>query len=146
MTSRILYTKPSITDKEVHYATEADRNGCGDRCYEYIHRFEDLFKRHLGVKYAIATSSCTGALHMGLAALGVGSGDVSDERRGGAGPGNEQSQDERAVEGGVWGGHTAAGAPGGAGGRAGPGGSEPAVVRGKLDGGAHGQECAWPRC
>lgn len=75
MTSRILYTKPSITDKEVHYATEAARNGWGDRCYEYIHRFEDLFKRHLGVKYAIATSSCTGALHMGLAALGVGSGD-----------------------------------------------------------------------
>jgi perosamine synthetase len=27
------------------------------------------------VKYAIATSSCTGALHMGLAALGIGSND-----------------------------------------------------------------------
>jgi perosamine synthetase len=75
MTPRIFYTKPSITEKEVEYATDAARNGWGDRCYEYIHRFEELFKRHLGVNYAIATSSCTGALHMGLAALGVGPGD-----------------------------------------------------------------------
>ena len=75
MTPRIHYTKPSITEKEIEYATDAARNGWGDRCYEYIHRFEELFKKHLGVKYAIATSSCTGALHMGLAALGVGPGD-----------------------------------------------------------------------
>jgi len=73
--SRIYYTKPSITDLEVEYATDAARNGWGERCYEYIGRFESLFKKHLGVKYAIATSSCTGAMHMGLAALGVGAGD-----------------------------------------------------------------------
>jgi len=64
MKSRIYYTKPSITDLEVGYATDAAREGWGDRCYEYIDRFEELFKQHLGVKYAIATSSCTGALHM----------------------------------------------------------------------------------
>ena len=75
MKPRIHYTKPSITDKEVEYATDAARNGWGERCYEYINRFEDLFKQHLGVKHAIATSSCTGALHMGMAALGVGMGD-----------------------------------------------------------------------
>ena len=72
---RIYYTKPSITEKEVEYATDAARNGWGDRCYEYIARFEEAFKAHLGVQYAIATSSCTGALHMGLAALGIGQGD-----------------------------------------------------------------------
>lgn len=72
---RIYYTKPSITELEVRYATDAVANGWGERCYEYIHRFEDLFRSHLGVKHAIATSSCTGALHMGLAALGVGPGD-----------------------------------------------------------------------
>jgi perosamine synthetase len=72
---RILYTKPSITEREVAYATDAAANGWGDRCYEYIDRFEALFKAHLGVKYAVATSSCTGALHMGLAALGIGPGD-----------------------------------------------------------------------
>jgi perosamine synthetase len=75
MKPRIFYTKPSITEKEVEYATDAARNGWGEKCYEYINRFEEAFKAHLDVKYAIATSSCTGALHMGLAALGVGPGD-----------------------------------------------------------------------
>lgn len=75
MKPRIYYTKPSITEKEVAYATDAARNGWGDKCYEYIQRFEGLFREHLGVKYAVATSSCTGALHMGLAAAGVGPGD-----------------------------------------------------------------------
>ncbi len=75
MKPRILYTKPSITEREVAYATDAAANGWGDRCYEYIDRFEALFKAHLGVRHAIATSSCTGALHMGLAALGIGPGD-----------------------------------------------------------------------
>jgi perosamine synthetase len=75
MSSRIYYTKPSITEKEVEYATDAARNGWGERCFEYINRFEEAFKAHLGVTYVIATSSCTGALHMGMAGLGIGSGD-----------------------------------------------------------------------
>jgi perosamine synthetase len=75
MKPRIHYTKPSITELEVSYATDAATNGWGDKCYEYIYRFEELFKAHLGIKYAIATSSCTGALHMGMAALGIGPGD-----------------------------------------------------------------------
>jgi perosamine synthetase len=72
---RIAYTKPSITDLEVRFATDAAANGWGERCYEYIGRFESAFKAHLGVKHAIATSSCTGALHMAMAALGIGPGD-----------------------------------------------------------------------
>lgn len=75
MKPRIHYTKPSITELEVRYATDAAANGWGEKCYEYIDRFEEAFKAHLGVKYAIATSSCTGALHMGMAALGIGPGD-----------------------------------------------------------------------
>jgi perosamine synthetase len=72
---RILYTKPSITDVEVRYATDAAANGWGERCYDYINRFERGFAAHLGVRHAIATSSCTGALHLGMAALGIGAGD-----------------------------------------------------------------------
>ena len=75
MNSRILYTKPSITDLEVQYASDAARNGWGENCYDYIVKFENLFKDHLGVDFAIATSSCTGALHMGLAGLNIGPGD-----------------------------------------------------------------------
>ena len=72
---KIPYTQPSITDLEVEYAADAARNGWGEHCYDYIFRFEDAFKQYLGVKYAIATSSCTGALHMGMHALGIGPGD-----------------------------------------------------------------------
>lgn len=75
MTVRIPYTKPSITQLEIEFATDAVTNGWGERCYEYITRFERSFAEHIGVDYAIATSSATGALHMGLAALGIGPGD-----------------------------------------------------------------------
>ena len=71
MKSKIHYTKPSITELEVSYATDAARNGWGEMCYEYINKFEDKFKEFTGAKYAIATSSCTGAIHMGLSALGI---------------------------------------------------------------------------
>jgi len=72
---KIPYTKPSITDLEIQYATDAAANGWGEHCYDYINRFEKAFKEHLGVQYAVATSSCTGALHMGMHALGIGPGD-----------------------------------------------------------------------
>ena len=75
MTNRILYTKPSITDLETQYAADAAANGWGERCYDYIVRFEKLFREYTGTTHAIATSSCTGAMHMGLAALGISEGD-----------------------------------------------------------------------
>jgi perosamine synthetase len=73
--SRIYYTKPSITEREIAYVTDAATHGWGERCYEYINRLEQALGAHLGVKHVVATSSCTGALHMGLAALGIGIGD-----------------------------------------------------------------------
>ena len=73
--SRIHYTKPSITALEIEYAHRAAAEEWGPRCYDSIKAFEAAFSDHLGVKHAIATSSCTGAIHMGLAALGIGPGD-----------------------------------------------------------------------
>jgi perosamine synthetase len=73
--SRIYYTKPSITALEIGYAADAASNGWGEHCYDYIHRFEAMFREHLGVKHAIATSSATGALHIGMAAMGISPGD-----------------------------------------------------------------------
>jgi perosamine synthetase len=72
---KIYYTKPSITDLEIKYAADAAANGWGEKCYAYIDRFEESFKKHLGTKYAISSSSCTGALHMGMSALNIGLGD-----------------------------------------------------------------------
>ncbi len=75
MANKIHYTKPSITPLEMAYAADAVATGWGEKCYDYINRFEAAFKAHLGTDFAIATSSCTGAMHMGLSALGVGAGD-----------------------------------------------------------------------
>jgi perosamine synthetase len=66
---------PSITPLETGYVADAASHGWGPRCYEYIHRFERDFGAHLGDTHAVATSSCTGALHLGLAAMGIGAGD-----------------------------------------------------------------------
>jgi len=41
MKLRIHYTKPSITELEIRYATDAARNGWGEHCYAYINRFEE---------------------------------------------------------------------------------------------------------
>ena len=73
--SQIYYAKPSITSLEVQYATDAAANGWGKNCYDYIERFEASFAKHIGSRHAVATSSGTGALQLGLAALGIGPGD-----------------------------------------------------------------------
>lgn len=69
--NRIAYTKPSIGELEEKYVSDAIKNGWGERCYDYIYRLEDSFSNYIGVKHSVATSSCTGALHLGLSAIGV---------------------------------------------------------------------------
>jgi perosamine synthetase len=51
---------------------DAIANGWGEKCYDYIDKFQTEFSSHIGSRFSIATSSCTGALHLGLAALGIG--------------------------------------------------------------------------
>ena len=72
----IPYTKPSITELEIEFATDAATNGWGKNCYDYIVKFEKEFGEYIGSKFCIATSSCTGALTLGLKALGI---DQNDE-------------------------------------------------------------------
>ncbi len=75
MSNKIVITKPSITELEINYVIDAISHGWGAKCYEYIFRFEKKFADFLGVKYSLATSSCTGAIHLALMALGVKAGD-----------------------------------------------------------------------
>lgn len=71
----IHYTKPSINELEVAYSTDSACNGWGESCNEYIHMFETAFRNLVSMQFAIARSSCTGALHMGFCALGIESED-----------------------------------------------------------------------
>jgi perosamine synthetase len=72
---KIVYTKPSITELEIQYVNDAVREEWGEHCYNSIVCLEQEFAEYLGVSRAITTSSCTGALTLGLAALGIGHGD-----------------------------------------------------------------------
>jgi perosamine synthetase len=71
----IPYAKPSITKVEMDLVAEAMAEGWGTNSNFYISKFEDDFSKKIGITNAIATSSCTGALHLGLAAAGIGPGD-----------------------------------------------------------------------
>jgi len=71
----IPFAKASMSNIEINYANDAVANGWGKKCYEYIDKFEVKFKEYLGTNYAIATSSCTGAMHIAVRALGIGVGD-----------------------------------------------------------------------
>jgi perosamine synthetase len=72
---KIAITKPSISDLEIEYVNDAIRHGWGSKCYDYIYRFERQFADYQKSKYALATSSCTGAIHIALMALGIKAGD-----------------------------------------------------------------------
>jgi len=65
---------PHIGDREIEEVVATLRSGwitTGPRTKE----FERLFGQYVGARHAIAVSSCTAALHIALAAIGVGPGD-----------------------------------------------------------------------
>ncbi|AXK39028.1 bifunctional GNAT family N-acetyltransferase/PLP-dependent aspartate aminotransferase family protein [Crenobacter cavernae] len=71
----ILTAGPSISAKEVVYSFDAALNGWNSNWSKYLTTFEKKFAEYVGVKYALATSSCTGALQIALMALDIGPGD-----------------------------------------------------------------------
>jgi perosamine synthetase len=71
----ILTAGPSISDLEINYVKDAIKNGWNNFHSDYIKKFEKKFADYIGVDYAVATSSCTGALHLALLAMGIGPGD-----------------------------------------------------------------------
>ncbi len=75
MSDRIPIAGPSITQREIDYATDAATNGWYDRAGEYPRRFEKAFAEYIGVKHAVSLPSCTSGLHLALAGLGIGPGD-----------------------------------------------------------------------
>jgi perosamine synthetase len=72
---RIPVNEPVITAEAKQYVLDALETGWVSSAGKYIQEFETAFARFLGVKHAVTTTSGTTALHLALAALGVGPGD-----------------------------------------------------------------------
>ena len=67
--------EPSMGEKELEYVTDCIRSGWVSALGEYVRRFEREFAAYCGVRYGVATHNGTVALHLALAALGIGPGD-----------------------------------------------------------------------
>jgi perosamine synthetase len=72
---QILTAGPSISYLERSFGLQAVSFGWNSNHSTFISRFEREFADYVGSKFAMATSSCTGALHLSLLALGIGPGD-----------------------------------------------------------------------
>ena len=72
---KILFVKPSISQLEIDYVNDAITHGWADNCYGYLNKYREELKDYFDVQYAWPTSSCHGAIHILLMALGVGPGD-----------------------------------------------------------------------
>ncbi len=75
MQSKIPVAGPWITEKEVSYVADAASNDWYDNAGRYVAKFEAAFAAYVGVRHAVSLPSCTSAIHLALAALGVGPGD-----------------------------------------------------------------------
>jgi perosamine synthetase len=67
--------EPLLGEKELEYVTDCVRSGWVSSLGEYVKRFEREFAAYCGVRYGVATHNGTVALHLALAALGIGLGD-----------------------------------------------------------------------
>lgn len=71
----ILASGPSVTQKEISYLTRAARDSWDENFKKYVHLFEKKLSNYVGRKYALATSSCTAALHLSYLSTGLKKGD-----------------------------------------------------------------------
>jgi dTDP-4-amino-4,6-dideoxygalactose transaminase len=70
----IVFGRPDIQldeINEVRKTLESGWLGTGPK----VHEFEKLFAQYIGVKYSVAVSSCTAALHLSLLSMGLKQGD-----------------------------------------------------------------------
>lgn len=66
--------KPFVGNEEVEAVCKVLESGWLSQGPK-VAKLEDIFEKYLGVKYAVAFSSCTAALHSSLLVLGVNPGD-----------------------------------------------------------------------
>ena len=69
-------SQPFLDEEETNYLLSALADGAISGLYgQYIDKFEEAFSHYSGCSYGIATNSGTSALHLALAALGIGKKD-----------------------------------------------------------------------
>jgi len=71
MTKFIPIAKPYIAKQDIKLGLEALTNGWNEKHSFYVKKFEKNFKKKIKSRYSIATSSCTGALTIAIASLGL---------------------------------------------------------------------------
>ena len=76
MSERIFMSSPDVGDLEQEYVVAAMRSGWIAPLGPDVDGFEAEVAARVGVEFAIALSSGTAALHLGLLGLGVGAGDT----------------------------------------------------------------------
>ncbi|MCA3262790.1 MAG: DegT/DnrJ/EryC1/StrS family aminotransferase [Telmatospirillum sp.] len=72
---RVPIAEPTLGGNELKYVTECITTNWISSQGSYVRRFESDFAKLLGVPHAIAVSNGTVALHLALAAYGIGPGD-----------------------------------------------------------------------
>lgn len=72
---RIPVAGPSITASELAAVQEAAAHAWYEGAGSYVQRFERAFAARHGSRFAVALPSCTSAIHLALAARGIGPGD-----------------------------------------------------------------------
>lgn len=75
MSDFIPVCSPFLDGNEIKYVTDAVSTGWISSSGTYVTRFEEAFAKYCGVKYAVAVCNGTVAIHVALAALGIGKGD-----------------------------------------------------------------------
>ena len=76
MSERIFLSRPDITEREEQAVLAAIQSGWAAPAGPEIEAFERDMAQRIGVDHAVALSSGTAALHLGLLALGIQPGDI----------------------------------------------------------------------
>ncbi|WP_034445959.1 DegT/DnrJ/EryC1/StrS family aminotransferase [Butyrivibrio sp. AE2032] len=72
---RISVCEPFLNGNETKYVMDAVSTGWISSSGSYVTKFEEAFSGYCGVKHGVAVCNGTVALHLALAALGIGKGD-----------------------------------------------------------------------
>lgn len=75
MRKKIAFAGPSITQKEVDYVIDGVKNGFYETFNMHVEKLEEEIAKYCGTKYAVATHTCTLAMHLACEALELGRGD-----------------------------------------------------------------------